>query len=412
MSGETFGEALRRWRGDHTVREVAALAKIGKTYVSDLERDRHQPGPVVAAALDQALGAGGELMAAADVRPGASPLERADALQVGVHEALASGPMTDATLDEWDYTVARHGRATRYRAEADLLNDLLANFQDLRILLARRHPPEARKRLHVAAARMSGLMALTLLKLGDDRAQGWWRTGRAAAAAADDRATLSWIYAHEAYQQYYNGDLPGAIDLAVRSQQLAGGLPCVGPALAAPLEARAYALLGSGDKTRTALESAEAALGRLPEEDRIGSAFGYSQSQLHFHAGNACTHLGETQRAREELAQAAELYPADDLTDRALIHLDEAMCLAVEGDPAAAAVQAMHTIVAMPVQHRSALIRSRAREIAVKVHGAQGTAEVQALREVLALPEGLERGGDEDRDSNDGGLQGSVPDAR
>lgn len=320
--------------------------------------------------------------------------------------------MTDATIDEWEYTVARHGRATRYRPEADLLGDLLDDFQDLRILLARRHPPPHRRRLHVVAARMSGLMALTLLKLGDDRAQGWWRTGRAAAAAADDRATLSWIYAHEAYQQYYSGDLPGAVDLALRSQQLAGGLPCVGPALAAPLEARAYAVLGSGDKTRTTLESAETALGRLPEEERIGSAFGYSQSQLHFHAGNALTHLGETQRAREELAQALDLYPADDLTDRALIRLDEAMCLAVEGDPAAAAVEAMHTIVGMPVQHRSALIRHRAREIAVRVPGAQGTAEVRALREVLALPERPERGGGEDRDSNGSGHPGPVPDDR
>ncbi|MGW6603116.1 helix-turn-helix domain-containing protein [Streptomyces sp. NPDC055036] len=408
MSGETFGEALRRWRGDRSLRDVAALAKIGKTYVGDLERDRHQPGPEVAAALDQALGAGGELIAAADARPGASPLERADALQRGVHEALASGPMTDATLDEWDYTVARHGRATRYRAEADLLNDLLDNFQDLRILLARRYPPHARKRLHVAAARMSGLMALTMLKLGDDRSQGWWRTGRAAAAAADDRATLSWIYAHEAYQRYYSGDLHGAVELAVRAQHLAGGLPCVGPALAAPLEARAYALLGSREKTRAALEVAGSALDRLPEEERIGSAFGYSECQQRFHAGNAWTHLGETQRAREEHARALDLYPDNDLTDRALISLDQAMCLAIEGEPAAAAVRAMHTVVGLPAQHRSALIVYRAREIAVRVPEAQGAAEVRSLHEVLALPE---RGGSEDRGGNGGGHQRPVTDA-
>ncbi|MGW0827093.1 helix-turn-helix domain-containing protein [Streptomyces sp. NPDC002845] len=160
MNREPFGEVLRRWRGDRSVRDVAALAKIGKSYVSVLERGRHHPSPEVAAALDRALGAGGELITAADARPGASPMERADALQRGVHAALAAGPMTDATLDEWDYAVARHGRATRHRPEADLLGDLIDDFQDLRILLVRRHPPHARRRLHVVAARMSGLMAL------------------------------------------------------------------------------------------------------------------------------------------------------------------------------------------------------------------------------------------------------------
>ncbi|MGW2769173.1 helix-turn-helix domain-containing protein [Streptomyces sp. NPDC001275] len=401
MRGESFGEALRRWRGDRSLRDVAALAKIGKTYVSDLERGRHQPSPEVAAALDQALGADGELIAAADVRPDSSPLERADALQRGVHEALAdAGPMADATLDEWDYTVARHGRATRYRPETELLVDLLDDFQDLRILLARRHPPHARKRLHMVAARMAGLMALTLLKLGDDRALRWWRTSRAAAATADDRATLSWTYAHESYQRYYSGDLYGAIDLAARAQQLAGALPCVGPALAAPLEARAYALLGLRDKTQAALGAALGALNRLPEEERIGSAFGYSASQQHFHAGNAWTHLGETERAREEHAQAVEMYPANDLTDLALIRLDEAMCLAIEGDPTAAAVLAMHTIAGVPAQHRSALILYRAQEIAVRVPEARGTAEVRSLREVLTLPE---RGDGEDRGGSDGG---------
>ncbi|MET7816104.1 helix-turn-helix domain-containing protein [Streptomyces sp. NPDC005395] len=388
MDGETFGGVLRRLRGSRSVRDVALLASCGKSYVNDLEHDRKQPSPEIAAALDQALDAGGELIAAAGARPGSSQLERVDALQRSLHETLATGPMTDATLDEWDYTVARHGRATRYRPEAELLSDLVDDFQDLRVLLARRLTTRERSRLRVVAAQMSGLMALTMLKLGDARAKSWWRTGHAAAAAADDRATLSWIYAHEAYQQYYSGDLYGAIDLAVRAQQLAGGLPCVGPALAAPLEARAYAVLGLRDKTGAALTASEDALARLPEEERIGSAFGYSESQHHFHAGNAWTHLGEISRAREEQRLALELYPDNDRTDLALIRLDQAMCLAVDGDPAGAAVQAMHSVVDLPPEHRSALIIHRAHEIAVRVPEAQNTAEVRSLCEVLALPEG------------------------
>ncbi|MFE4857416.1 helix-turn-helix domain-containing protein [Streptomyces sp. NPDC056670] len=385
---ESFGQALRRLRGSRSVRDVAQLAACSKSYVSELERGLKAPTPQLAAALDQALGARGELVALADVRPGEDPLEQADALQHGLHETLAAGPLSDFTLDEVAYTVARHGRATRYRPERELLPELLADFQDLRLLLAHRRSSSDHRRLTIAAAQMSGLMALTLLKMGSERSRAWWRTGRQAAAAAEDRATLSWMYAQEAYQLYYSRDLEGAVELACRAQHLAGGLPCVGPALAAPLEARAHALLGRAGEASAALAEAETALNRLTPSDQIASAFGYSESQLRFHSGNALTHLGETGRAVEQHDRALELYPASDHTDRALIHLDRAMCLAIDGDPAAAAARATETVVGLPVEHRSALIIFRARDVATRVPEAQAVSEVRVLREVLALPAG------------------------
>ncbi|MGW9029917.1 helix-turn-helix domain-containing protein [Streptomyces sp. NPDC055722] len=395
MHGETFGQALRRLRGSRSVRDVAQLASCGKSYVCDLENGKRWPTPEIAAALDQALGADGELTVLAEARPGESTLGKADALQRGLNESLAAGPMTDASLDEWAYTVGMYGRATRYRPESELLADLVDDFNDLRLVMSHRHPTPTRKKLNIAAAQMCGLMALTLLKLGDDRARSWWRTGRAAAAAADDRATLAWIYAQEAYQLYYGGDLYGAVELACRAQQLAGGLPCVGAALAAPLEARAHAQLGAPESSTAALAAAETALDRLPAEERIGSAFGYSESQFRFHAGNAWTHLSETGRAAAEHARALELYPASDRMDIALVRLDQAMCRALDGDPVGAAASATQTIVGLPQQHRSALIIYRAREVAAKVPEARAVSEVRVLREALALPAD-ERGGSED----------------
>ncbi|WP_458088074.1 helix-turn-helix domain-containing protein [Streptomyces malaysiensis] len=386
---ETFGQALRRLRGSRSVRDVAQLANCGKSHVSDLERGKKFPTPEIAEALDAALDAGGELVALASIRPGTSPLEQADALQRGLYEAFAAGPMTDAALEEWAYTIARHGRATRYRPEAEHLPELISDFSDLRLLLSHRHSAPIRRALTIATAQMAGLMALTLLKLGEPSARSWWRTGRAAAAAAEDRATLSWIYAHESYQLYYSGDVPGAIECAARAQQLAGGLPCVGDALAAPLEARAHAIHQRADATADALRRAEVALERLDAVDRIGSAFGYSEAQLAFHAGNACTHLGQTARARDEHERALELYPTDDHTDRALIQLDQALCLLADGQPAEAADQATRTIVALPVQHRSALIMYRAEELTASVPRARQTLpEMRVLRKVLALPPG------------------------
>ncbi|MET9294906.1 helix-turn-helix transcriptional regulator [Streptomyces sp. NPDC003077] len=381
---ETFGRALRRLRGTRSLRAVAELASCGKSYIADLEQERRTPSPEMAAALDAALDAGGELRLLA-AAPAAAPLaDQAAALREGLVDSLAAGPLTDASLDEWEYAVARHGRATRYRPEPDHLSELIADFGDLQRLLARRHSPRARRRLVRAAAHMSGLMALTMLKLGDPAARSWWRTGRAAATAAEDRAALSWTYAQESYQLYYGGDIHGAVELATRAQHLAGGLPCVGPALAAPLEARAHGVWQHRSDAVAALRRAEVALSRLDPADRTQSAFGYSEAQLKFHTGNTWTHLHESRRAWDAQDEALALYPDTDHTDRALIHLDRAACLAYDGDPADAVSLAAQTITCVPREHRSPLIIYRARSLLDTVPDAR-MPEVRVLREVLAL---------------------------
>lgn len=378
-----FSDALRRLRGDKSVRVVASLAAVSKTQVSDLESGKRRPTQAMAAALDRALDAGGELVALAALREGRPMLEQAAALHSGVTETLAIGPMSTTSLEEWEWAIARHGRATRWRPEAELLTDLMADFADLQRLLNHRQPAPVRQRLTRYVAQMSGLMALTLLKLGDPTARSWWRTGRAAAAAAEDRTTLAWIYAQEAYQHYYDGDLNGAVELALRSQHVAGGLPCVGPALGAPLAARAYALLSRREEATSSLSDATLALNRLDERDQQQSAFGYSENQLAFHSSNAWTHLRETSRAREEQARAIALYPTTDHTDLALLQLDQAACLIADGDPGGAAACMADTIVSLPDEHRSALIIYRARELADTVPVGR---ELRVLREVLALP--------------------------
>ncbi|WP_229322245.1 helix-turn-helix transcriptional regulator [Streptomyces sp. UNOC14_S4] len=384
---ETFAQALRRYRGDLSQRDVARLANCGKSYVNDLEAGRRQPSRAIAASLDNALGADGYLIDLAAVPATAGVFERAAALQQGLGEHLADGPLAEASVADWEYTVDRYGRATRYRSEELLLHDLVDDLAALQRHLRRPHSAPVRRRLQVVAARFAGLMALALLKAGKKTARDWWRTGRQFAALANDRATLSWMYAQEAYQLYYDGDLHGAVELAHRSQHLAGGLPCVGPALAAPLKARAHAALHQADEVAAALADAQTALDRLDPTERIASAFGYSESQLRFHSGNAWTHLGRTRRAGEEHKRALELYTPDEHTDRALVRLDQAVCMAADGDTAGAATHAAATLTALPPAHRSALIIYRAKELAASVpRTRQVLPEMRELHEVLALP--------------------------
>jgi transcriptional regulator with XRE-family HTH domain len=389
VNDETFGQLLKRLRGDLSLRDLARLANCGKSAIGDLESGRRRPTLHMAQTLDRALDTGGALAHHVQSPPGTPAIQVAAALQRDLADSLAAGPMTDAGLEEWDYQVSRHGRATRYRTEADLLPELVADMTDLQRLLAHRHPLNVRRRLLATAAGLSGLLALTLLKLDDASARDWWRTGRAAATAAENRPVLAWIYAQESYQRYYDNDLAGAVELAVRAQQLAGGLPCVADALAAPLEARAHAAAGRWDETVAALARAQVAFDRLPEEDRQPSALGYDEAQLRFHSGSAWTLLHDTGRAWEEQQQALALYSDEQRTDRSLVILDRASCLAWDGDPATAASMAAQTLLELPLEHRSPLIVYRARDLAATVpETARSLPEMRVLREILALPSG------------------------
>lgn len=124
---------------------------------------------------------------------------------------------------------------------------------------------------------------------------------------------------------------------------------------------------------------------QLPAEQQADSAFGYTESQAAFHAGDAWTHLGDAKQATPELDRALRLYPASDQTDRALTHLDQAALL-LAGDPAAAAEQAAGVLQALEPSHRSALIIGRAQDLADKVPEARTVPEAKALRELLAQP--------------------------
>jgi transcriptional regulator with XRE-family HTH domain len=66
MSEETFGQALRRLRGQASVRGLARRANCSKSHIWDLEQGNRQPTPGVARALDAALNAGGALISLAE----------------------------------------------------------------------------------------------------------------------------------------------------------------------------------------------------------------------------------------------------------------------------------------------------------------------------------------------------------
>lgn len=129
-------------------------------------------------------------------------------------------------------------------------------------------------------------------------------------------------------------------------------------AMSALDQARAQAALGPGraGETRAALDRAESIFSQLDDGATISSAFAYNEAQLHFHLGNALTHLHDTEGARREQERALHLYPASDFLDRTLTSLDRAYCLAHDGDTKEAVSYATQALTGLTGQQCNGMI--------------------------------------------------------
>jgi tetratricopeptide (TPR) repeat protein len=358
-----FTELTRRLMAERGI-SMRALARIicyddgGLSRIIDGKR---RCPPYLAKAIDDALEAGGEIRSAAAAAP--APLPDTEKVRRSLEDALAGGQMSPAVLADWEASAERYGYRTRDTASPVLLADLSADLADLKLAIERHRSASALPRLALVAARMSGMVVLVLVRAGDRQAfRRWGRTARHAAAEAGDGPALSWSVAQEAYGYYYADDMPAAIACA-RAATEASSSPCVGGALAAALEMRAHAAMGDAVSTRRAFGVAEGIHESLTGDDLAPSAFGYAESQLRFHAGDAFTRLGDTQAARRELSRALELCPVADYTDRSLVLLDQAACMIADGDPEAGVRHAITVFLELDGPRRQGIIDERGREL-------------------------------------------------
>lgn len=380
-----FTELVRSLMAERSVsvRGLATQVKYDQGGLSKIIAGQRRCPPYLANLLDDALGAGGTVIAAAADAP--EPPPDAEKVRRALEDALADGMMSADLLDDWDASVTRYGYRTRDTPSPVLLADLTADLADLRLAITRHRSASALPRLALNGARMSGLVCLTLVKAGDRQAwRRWGRTARHAATEAGDQGALAWATAQEAYGYYYAGDMPGAVASA-RQAQDAARVPCVGAVLAAALEMRAHAAMGDTTAVMRALDAAEQIHGRLSGDELAASAFGYAESQLRFHAGEALTCLGDTTAAAPVLDRALELCPPDDYTDWAMIRLNRAACLVRDGDADAGLAYAEDTLAALDGPKRQGIITGRARDLLTGLTAGQRAS--RAGRELRGLVE-------------------------
>jgi transcriptional regulator with XRE-family HTH domain len=287
----------------------------------------------------------------------------ADGVRRDLQLLLGRSTVSEEILCAWDQAVRQYGAATRDRPPDRLLIDIALDLDDVRSALDACRSVSTSRRLLRLAAQMSGLLCLTLIKMGEHNAfRHWARLARATGVESGDRATLAWVLAQEAYGHYYLGDMPEAIRVAQHAQAVRRKGDVAIP-LAAALEARAHAVGRDERQARAALDRAESSLEDLDGAALLPSAFGYNEAQFRFHEGNAYTHLRRTSAAMSAQAQAIKLCAPGDYTDRALTQLDRATCLLHDGDVGSALQVATETLRPLTPTQRAGIIATRGQEI-------------------------------------------------
>jgi tetratricopeptide (TPR) repeat protein len=303
-----------------------------------------------------------------------------DRMRRRMDDALLGGTVSAAMIDQWEETTAGYGRRYMTVPSLRLLCDALLDFGDVRRMCAERQPLEFAERLCRVAGQLAGVAGIILLDLGDQRlARSFFRTARTATDETGDRRLRAWVAVREALVPLYYGDPREAASLASAAIDLAGRRPCVAGVMGPVIEARAQARLarlarrsGRGlrdclDQVRAGLERSREALSDLSAQETSDTAFGYTERQFFFHAGDALGMLGDHQEAQRAFSRALRLYPAAEVLDATLVTFGQARCLADADEPDQALRLGRLTLLRLPGEQRTEIVLQAARGLGAAV---------------------------------------------
>ncbi|MFC5828027.1 helix-turn-helix domain-containing protein [Nonomuraea insulae] len=289
---ETFGQVLRRLRGNRTLEAVAHAADISISYVQKLEADGGKPSRRVVERLEAATNAQGALIEAsekigkqsapnAEILPPAAAMspvrtldindafgedttERRHLLQLTASAAMGAVLDGEAIrrrlnqamgarrgLAEWSIAHENHLHALRTRPPAQVVHDLAIDLEALSQYLETARKDEIAE-LDRVTALLASIQANAFTRMGDHGAAlRWWETARWAADASGDLDLQLLVRAEEAGHGLYGQRSPQivlrllaeAVDLAGKRQTL--------KFVAA--EAKALSMLGRHDEAMRAL---------------------------------------------------------------------------------------------------------------------------------------------------------------
>ncbi|MGW6214038.1 transcriptional regulator [Streptomyces sp. NPDC055109] len=293
---------------------------------------------------------------------GATALPDVAHAREGIDGALTGAGSADVAYLEAAFE--RHRGGYHGRSPDDVLREMQADLDLLRQVLRQPHPVSARADLARTAAGIAGLVAIVQHDRGEQQdAFRWFATAEKAARESGDRRMTAWVLARHAMVPLNYGSPEAAVRIAARARRAAGRTPTAAGALAAAVTARSLAAIGDRRGARMAITDVRSLVERLDGQEAADTWFGYPGQKHHVHLSQAYTLLGDPRAAHAAQDSALELTDSPSVMTRALIAMDTAVCLRLDGDPSAAANMAAAVFDRLPAPYRDGLVRSRAESL-------------------------------------------------
>nr|WP_130513181.1 helix-turn-helix transcriptional regulator [Krasilnikovia cinnamomea] len=366
---------LRTARG-MSVRELAAMAHVGKSHVHDLETGRRGPTMRVARSLDQVLGAAGRLTAAMAAE--SEPTDAAEVEAVELARRVSASDLGSETLDRLEQAADELAMAYAATPPDQLLVRVHRHLGYVASLLDARKTLEQHRRLLVVGGWLALLRATVHVDLRQDpAAHAFLLTAEQFAGQAGHSEIAAWCLETRAWHVLTSGDFRTAVQLAQHAQAVA---PRGGSALvqATAQEGRAWARLGDREQTRRTLDRVERMADSRPAPDHPEHHFQYDPGKARSYAATTLAWSGDP--AAEGLAREviAELEVAGGRPRRvATARLDLGLALVAADRPDEAATVAAEAIASGRIAPSSWW---RAREVVGRVR-LSGVREGRDLRD-------------------------------
>lgn len=323
-----------------------------------------------------ALPAGGPFSSESRLDAGTTELERQVAMAArralrftALAEGSSIGP---ETLGQIHDEVRRLTVAYPRLALPTLLGDLV-EVQDLtfRLLEHGRVKPLQARDLYLLAGITSGMLAKASHDLGNPSAAMMQaRTAFVCADNADHHAMRAWVRSLQSLISYWAGRPSEAADYATLGLGAAGNVRGTTSVWLACLSARAHALLGDGEATRTAIQQAEEArtVAEPDDLDAFGGIMTFPVPRQLYYVAEATVHLGEDPalgESQSEAAVAAYRTATEDewaFGDEAGAQTDLALARIARGE-IEGAIEAVQPVLDLPIEQRNFGITSSAQRV-------------------------------------------------
>jgi plasmid maintenance system antidote protein VapI len=394
--GDDFGDVVRRYMKERGLSERATARAAGYSDHTLLSKALNGSKPVtpnLAARLDDALGAGGEIKAAMPAKPKVprGPSAEDDEIAaIELERRVLASDVGDGTCERIELAVDDLAIAYPTTPPAELLPRVRAHLGYATRLLGTKATISQQRRVVGSTGWLSLIAATLLIDLHcDGAALAYLRTASRLAGEAGHAELAAWCVETRAWKSLTDGGYREAVELSRSAQAIAPKGSSV-HIQATAQEGRAWARLGDSRETRASLAAVERLVSPLPQPERPEHHYVYDPQKANVYIATTLTWLGDSaaEPAAREILVALQA-PGQRPRPRrvALARLDLGLTLANAGKHDEAAAQAM---AAMRSGRLAPVDRPRVRDIvsAVAACSAPGSAELaEAYRAELAAIE-------------------------